>query len=121
MASTNSTNAIANLGTMLKKTYILGILTVSSVGILPFAAKATPNPCCQPSGGDSAVVQTNTQQANVSGKGNSVNQNSNQSANASNPTVQPVRTAQKQPVRVHPVRRTVQRPVQRPVCNSTCK
>ncbi|MBD2179530.1 hypothetical protein H6S82_17040 [Planktothrix sp. FACHB-1355] len=117
MASTNSTNAIANFGTMLKKTYILGILTVSTAGILPFAAKATANPCCQPSGGDSAVVQTSTQQANVSGKGNSVNQNSNQSANASNPTVQPVRTGQKRPVRVRPVRR----PVHRPVCNSTCK
>ncbi|MFB2924142.1 MULTISPECIES: hypothetical protein [Aerosakkonema] len=110
---TSSINTVANFGKMLKKSYLVGILTATTLGMLPLAAFATPTsePCCQNrSGGDNAVVQSNTQEANVTGKGNSVNQNSNQSANISGGSTSPtstVRSTPKKPVRA---RRTVARP-----------
>lgn len=82
MANTNSIKTDLSFAKMLKKTYILGILTASTLGLLPFTAQANPNPCCEPRGGDNAVIQTSDQQATVTGKGNAVNQNSSQSNNS---------------------------------------
>ncbi|MCL1472631.1 hypothetical protein [Argonema antarcticum] len=113
MTNTNSTQTNSRFGQMLKKTYILGILTATTLGVLPLAAQATPKPCCQSSSaGDSAVVQTSNQQANVKGKGNAVVQNSNQSVNtASNTRVRPTSSNQKRPTHA---RRTVRRPAAAP-------
>jgi len=114
MANTNLINTEMSFGKICKKTYIIGILTASTLGLLPVAAQATPKPCCQPTGGDSAVIQTNNQQANVTGSANVVNQNSNQSVNsasrtASNTTVRETRIT---PKKVTTVR--TYRPVHRP-------
>ncbi|GEM_PF-3498416 len=112
MANTNSIKTGMSFGKMFKKTYILGILTASTLGVLPLAAQATPKPCCQPTGGDNAVVQTSNQQANVTGKGNAVVQNSNQSNNTASATrVRPTAGNQKRPTHV---RRTVRRPAAAP-------
>ncbi|MCL1468795.1 hypothetical protein [Argonema galeatum] len=115
MANTNSIETGINFGKMFKKTYILGILTASTLGVLPLGAQATPKPCCQSNtAGDSAVVQTSNQQANVKGKGNAVVQNSSQSNNTASATrVRPTAGNQKRPTHV---RRTV-----RPAAAAPCK
>ena len=103
---------------MLKKTYILGILTATTLGMLPFTAEASTKPCCQSNSRDNAVVQTSRQSANVTGKGNAVAQNANQSVNAvapSNSRVHPTRTNRRTPTRTH-----VRRPARRPA-TSPCK
>ncbi|MCL1467829.1 hypothetical protein [Argonema galeatum] len=79
MTNTNSIKTGLSFAKIAKKTYILGILTASTLGLVPFTAQANPNPCCQSRGGDNAVIQTSNQQATVKGKGNSINQNSSQS------------------------------------------
>lgn len=117
MANTYLMKAEIGWQKMCKKAYILGILAASTLGVLPFAGQASANPCCQPRGGDNAVVQTSTQQANVTGKGNAVNQNSNQLVNTASNTSTSVRPTRTTSTRTTP-RRTAQvrtrRPVHRP-------
>lgn len=126
MTTTNSMNAIAGFGKMLKKTYLIGILTASTLGVLPLAAQAnpTPQPCCQSRSGDNAVVQTSEQNASVDGKGNSLSQNANQSANnrgGSSARVRPAATNSKRPVRTH-VRRPAPAPATCPTpVTNPCK
>lgn len=120
MTNTCSTKAEIGLGKMLKKAYVVGILTASTLGVIPFAGQATTNPCCQPGGGDNAVVQTSTQQANVTGKGNAVNQNANQSVNTASNTNTRDRATRTTPRRTAQVR--TRRPVHRPApAASPCK
>jgi len=66
---------------MLKNSYVVGLLTVATLSLFPLTAKAT-DPCCQrvSTGGDNAVIQTSTQQSNVSGSYNSVRQSSSQNS-----------------------------------------
>jgi len=115
MANTNLINTEMSFGKICKKTYIIGILTASTLGLLPVAAQATPKPCCQPTGGDSAVIQTNNQQASVVGKGNAANQNSNQSVNTVSSNQNTPTKATIRPTIRPTVRPTVHRPVHRPV------
>ncbi|HEY9849579.1 MAG TPA: hypothetical protein V6D28_08995 [Leptolyngbyaceae cyanobacterium] len=108
--------ANTNFGKMFKKTYLLGILTAGTLGLLSFAAEATPRPCCgNNAGGDNAVIQTSQQQATVTGKNNAIEQNATQSVRT-NPTVRPAaRTAQKKPAQTRTrARRTVHRPAATP-------
>ena len=120
MANTCSTKAEIGFRKMLKKAYFLVILTASTLGIVPFAGQASANPCCQPRGGDNAVVQTSNQQANVTGKGNAVHQNANQSVNTANNTNTRARATRTTPRRTAQVR--TRRPVHRPApAASPCK
>lgn len=75
-------NIKTTFGKIFNKTYILGIVTVTSLGMLPLAALANPQTCCKAGGGDNAVIQTSNQNAHVSGSGNRVRQNASQSANS---------------------------------------
>ncbi|MBD2182279.1 hypothetical protein [Aerosakkonema funiforme] len=86
MATINAIKTDLSFANLLKKSYLVGILTATTLGIVPLSAGANPNPCCQARGGDSAVVQTSNQQATVKGSGNGVNQHSNQSAISGRPT-----------------------------------
>lgn len=110
--------ANTNFGKMFQKTYLFGILAAGTLGLLSFAAEATPRPCCgNNAGGDNAVIQTSQQQATVGGQGNTVEQNATQSVrSANNPTVRPAaRTTQKKPAQARTrTRRTVHRPAAAP-------
>lgn len=79
MATTNSIKTNVGFAKMLSKTYLFGILTATTFGLLPLPAQA--NPCCRPTGGDNAVIQTSNQQATVTGASNSIRQNASQSSN----------------------------------------
>lgn len=79
MATTNKTKP--GFGRIFGKTQIIGILSATALGIFPLTAAFANNVCCKASGGDDAVIQTSTQDTTVSGSGNSIRQNSNQTSN----------------------------------------
>lgn len=143
MATTNSIKTNAGFEKMLSKTSLFGILAATTLGLLPLSAEA--NPCCRPTGGDNAVIQTSNQQATVTGSKNRINQNASQSSNARfrpsggdqgivqdqsqsadssghgnrvNQNVRQNNGGQNNPIFN---RRPVHRPIPRATCNNTCK
>ncbi|HEY9853430.1 MAG TPA: hypothetical protein V6D28_28425 [Leptolyngbyaceae cyanobacterium] len=143
MATTNSLKTNAGFGQMLSKTYLFGILTATTFGLLPLPAEA--NPCCRPAGGDNAVIQTSNQQATVTGSKNRIRQNASQSSNSQfrsgggnqgivqdqsqsadssghgNRVNQNVRQSNSGQNNPNYNRRSGYRPIPRATCNNTCK